>query len=154
MITAITDAFTADHHHCDQLLATLESSLASADWTAIGAASRSLSAAMDRHFTLEEDVIFPALSKIFLVAEQPIEIMVSEHDQMRALLQELGEAVDGRDQDACLGLLETLHLMVQQHNYKEEGVIYPMADGALREQGVAMAELLSQGESTNRLGGR
>jgi iron-sulfur cluster repair protein YtfE (RIC family) len=143
MFTAITDTLTDDHHRCDRLLAETEASLARGDWAAIGAASDALFTAMDRHFALEEDVIFPALSRIFAVAENPIEIMCSEHAQMRALLQELREAVAARGTDACLGILETLHLLARQHNYKEEGVIYPMADGGLREQAVEMAARLT-----------
>lgn len=147
MITAIHDTFTADHQRCDRLLAATEACLAGDDWSAIGAAATALAEAMNRHFDLEEEVVFPALAEVFLVAEQPIEIMCGEHAQMRALLRDLGKAVAARDPDACLGILETLHLVVQQHNYKEEGVIYPMADGALRERATTMATLLDGGRS-------
>jgi iron-sulfur cluster repair protein YtfE (RIC family) len=78
------------------------------------------------------------------VAEHPIEIMCSEHAQMRRLLADLGQAVDARDTPTFLGILETLHFLVQQHNYKEEGIIYPMADGALPEQAADMAALLRE----------
>jgi hemerythrin-like domain-containing protein len=60
--------------------------------------------------------------------------MRMEHDQMRALLAELGEAVETRDQEAGLGILETLHLLIQQHNAKEEGILYPLADISLADQ--------------------
>jgi iron-sulfur cluster repair protein YtfE (RIC family) len=134
MMTAITDTFTEDHHRCDRLLAAAEASADGSDWSAIAAAAAALVTAMDRHFALEEDIVFPALAQVFFVAENPIEIMCSEHAQMRQLLAEIGEAVDARDKNALLGILETLHFLVQQHNYKEEGIIYPMADGALPER--------------------
>ncbi len=134
MITAITDTFTHDHHRCDQLLAAAEASSGKGDWFAISDATTALVTAMDRHFALEEDLVFPALARVFLVAEQPIEVMCNEHAQMRQLFEDLVEAVTMRDKTAYLGILETLHFVVQQHNYKEEGVIYPMADGALPEQ--------------------
>jgi iron-sulfur cluster repair protein YtfE (RIC family) len=143
MITAITDRFTEDHRRCDHLLAAAEASAAGADWSAIGAAAAALVTAMDRHFTLEEDIVFPALAQVFFVAENPIEIMCSEHAQMRQLLAEIGEAVDARDKSAFLGILETLHFLVQQHNYKEEGIIYPMADGALPERAADMAAMIA-----------
>jgi iron-sulfur cluster repair protein YtfE (RIC family) len=143
MITAITDSFTQDHHRCDQLLAAAEASIGTADWSAIGAAGDALAAGMDRHFALEEEVVFPALSRVFLVAENPIEIMCSEHAQMRLLLADLGQAVEARDTSTFLGILETLHFLVQQHNYKEEGIIYPMADGALPEHAADMAALIT-----------
>ncbi|AFL72989.1 hemerythrin domain-containing protein [Thiocystis violascens] len=143
MIAAITDSFTQDHHRCDHLLAATEASIGSGDWSAIEMAATALVDAMNRHFAVEEDVVFPALARVFLVAENPIEIMCSEHAQMRQLFEELGDAVAARDKTAVLGLLETLHFLVQQHNYKEEGVLYPMADGALREQAAEMATLLT-----------
>ncbi|WP_373508316.1 hemerythrin domain-containing protein [Thiocapsa sp.] len=142
MITAITDTFTDDHHRCDRLLAAAEASAGGSDWSAIGAAA-ALATAMERHFTLEEDIVFPALAQVFFVAENPIEIMCSEHAQMRPLVADLGEAVGARDKSAFLGILETLHFLVQQHNYNEEGIIYPMADGALPERAVEMAAMIS-----------
>jgi iron-sulfur cluster repair protein YtfE (RIC family) len=143
MMTAITDTFTEDHHRCDRLLAAAEASAAGSDWSAIGAAAAALINAMDRHFALEENIVFPALARVFFVAEHPIEIMCSEHAQMRQLLAELGAAVEGRDKDGVLGTLETLHFLVQQHNYKEEGIIYPMADGALPERAAEMAAVMT-----------
>jgi hemerythrin-like domain-containing protein len=144
MITAITDSFTQDHQHCDRLLAAAEASVGRADWSAVGAATAALVAAMDRHFALEEDVVFPALAQVFPVAENPIEIMCSEHAQMRLLFGDLGDAVHACDKTAVLGILETLHFLVQQHNYKEEGVIYPMADSALPERAADMAALMTE----------
>ena len=143
MITAITDTFTEDHHRCDRLLAAAEASAGGSDWSAIGTAAEALVTAMDRHFALEEEVVFPALAQVFFVAENPIEIMCNEHAQMRQLLAEIGEAVDAHDQNALLGILETLHFLVQQHNYKEEGIIYPMADGALPERAADMAAMIA-----------
>jgi iron-sulfur cluster repair protein YtfE (RIC family) len=143
MMTAITDTFTEDHHRCDRLLAAAEASTGGSDWSAIGAAATALVTAMDRHFALEEEIVFPALAQVFFVAENPIEIMCSEHAQMRQLLAEIGEAVDARDKHALLGILETLHFLVQQHNYKEEGIIYPMADGALPERASEMAAMMA-----------
>jgi hypothetical protein len=62
---------------------------------------------------------------------------------MRQLLADLGEAVGARDKSAFLGILETLHFLVQQHNYKEEGLIDPMADGALPERAAEMSAMVS-----------
>jgi hemerythrin-like domain-containing protein len=142
--SAITDAFTDDHHRCDHLLAEAERRLVGTDWQASGEAARDLIAAMDRHFILEEEVLFPALAQVFRVAEHPIEVMVTEHAQMRALFNDLSEGVASRDRDSCRGVLETLHFLVQQHNYKEEGVLYPMADGALAERGAEIAAHLGK----------
>ncbi|KAA6187813.1 hemerythrin domain-containing protein [Thiohalocapsa marina] len=142
MTTAITDAFTHDHRACDHLLAAAESAVGTGGWSAIGRASEALIAAVERHFRAEEAALFPALAKVFLIAAHPIEILCGEHAQIRRLLEDLRAAVATCDREAVLGILETLNLLVQQHNYKEEAVIYPMADGALRERASDMAALV------------
>jgi iron-sulfur cluster repair protein YtfE (RIC family) len=143
MSCVITEAFTDDHHRCDLLLAQAERRIGAKDWPGADAAARDLGAALERHFRLEEEQLFPALALVFKVAEQPIEVMVGEHTQMRALLADLDEAVAARDQAACLGIVETLHFLIQQHNFKEEGVLYPMADGALPPRAAELAALVS-----------
>lgn len=145
MSSAITDSFTTDHHRCDLLLAEAERTLAGGDWPAAAEAIAALVTAMEHHFALEEEVLFPELAQVFKVASNPIEVMVGEHAQMRALFADLGQAAADRDQATGLGVLETLHFLVQQHNYKEEGVLYPMADGALPERGAAIADQLTGG---------
>lgn len=142
MSSIITDAFTHDHHACDHLLAAAEKSLSSGDWDAIGQASEALISAVNHHFDVEEQTLFPRLASIYRVASNPIEVMCSEHAQMRALLGDLGEAVAQRDRDTCQGVLETFHFLTQQHNSKEEIVLYPMADGALRDQATEIAGLV------------
>ncbi|MBK1720676.1 hemerythrin domain-containing protein [Thiocystis violacea] len=142
MTSVITDSFTHDHHRCDRLLAAAETSLTLGDWSEIAPAAQALVAAMEQHFRLEEETLFPQLAQVFAVAANPIEVMTAEHAQMRALFEDLTAAVGTRDKDACVGILETLHFVGQQHNYKEETVLYPMADGALRERGEGIAACL------------
>ncbi len=143
MGSVITDAFTQDHHRCDQLLAAAETSLGSGDWVAIAQVADALCTAMEAHFALEEGTLFPELTQVFRVAANPIEVMLSEHAQMRALLLDLTDAVAEHDKETCVGVLETLHFAVQQHNYKEEAVLYPMADGALRERAPEISDMLA-----------
>jgi hemerythrin-like domain-containing protein len=44
----------------------------------------------------------------------------------------MGDAVRARNRDEALGTAETFFLFLQQHNVKEEQVLYPMADQALQ----------------------
>jgi len=52
--------------------------------------------------------------------------MRMEHQQMRALVQDLDNALAAKEKDEYLGLSETLMVMMQQHNMKEEMMLYPM----------------------------
>jgi hemerythrin-like domain-containing protein len=57
--------------------------------------------------------------------------MRAEHAEMRELFERLAAAAAARDADEFLGLAETLNLLVQQHNMKEEQVLYALMDESL-----------------------
>jgi len=65
------------------------------------------------------------------MTQGPTMIMRHEHDQMRALFAQIEDALQRRDEDDFLGNTETLLILIQQHNMKEEGMLYPMADEQL-----------------------
>ena len=50
---------------------------------------------------------------------------------MRILVEQVSAALSARDQPAFLGLAETLMLLIQQHNMKEEQILYPMMDESI-----------------------
>ena len=117
-----------DHRRCDHLLASCESEIAARSWQAADETAIAFRDALLHHFALEEEVLFPALEQANPAAGGPTGVMRMEHRQIRHLLDDLAEAVRARDSDTCLGDLETLHMLSQQHNAKEEGILYPLAD--------------------------
>lgn len=131
MTDPISAALTEDHHRCDRLLALVERATGDGDWAAVGREAAQFRDAMESHFRFEEEVLFPSLEGRLPMAAGPTGVMRMEHAQMRRMLEELAAAVASRSADDCLGILETLHLVIQQHNAKEEGILYPMADRAL-----------------------
>jgi hemerythrin-like domain-containing protein len=134
MTDTIAAFMTDDHQRCDRLLAACEQLVSVGDWTRLAERATELSSALTGHFDMEERVLFTELVAVSPWASGPTGMMTMEHGQMRALVEQLGEAVGEQDADACLGILETLHLVIQQHNSKEEGILYPMADESLGDQ--------------------
>jgi hemerythrin-like domain-containing protein len=68
--------------------------------------------------------------------------MRQEHLQMRALLDDALAALAEGDVDSYLGHADTLLIMIQQHNLKEENVLYPMCDQHLAGQAEGLVEQL------------
>jgi hemerythrin-like domain-containing protein len=128
MPESFAETLTEDHRRCDRLLARVETIANGGDWDRIAVEALGLHGATERHFAFEEDVLFPALESSAPTAAGPTGVMRAEHRQIRQLLAELEQAVEARDADECLGVLETLHLVSQQHNTKEEAILYRMAD--------------------------
>lgn len=142
MTDTIARYLTEDHRRCDRLLADCEAAIASRSWPASDTAAAGLRDALLHHFALEEEVLFPEVEQASPAASGPTGVMRMEHRQMRQLLDELAASVQARDRENCLGELETLHMIGQQHNSKEEGILYPLADNALGDRADAMAKRL------------
>ncbi len=142
MADSISTTMTADHRHCDHLLATFEERVAVKDWDRAVGDGQGLAAALLDHFAREEQRLFPELLAVDPRAGGPIQVMTLEHRQMRALLVDLEGAIGKRDADECLGLVETLHFLIQQHNAKEEGILYPLADQSLAARSAGLLDQL------------
>ncbi len=143
----ITNYMCTDHKHCDGVFATLEQEVSAARWDAADTAMIEFSGEMDLHLNMEEYVLFPAFETATGNTTGPTAVMRSEHDQIRAMLAELRDAVANRDGAAFAGIAETLHIMLQQHNMKEEGVLYPMTDRVLGDAREEILERMTQLES-------
>jgi len=134
MANSISQTMTEDHRRCDHLLALTETSATGADWQTIALEAEVFREAMEHHFRFEEETLFPRLEEQAPMAAGPTRVMRMEHQQMRQMLDEVVDAVQGRKKADLLGILETLHMLTQQHNAKEEAILYPMADDVLSEQ--------------------
>ena len=138
----VTTYMSHDHRRCDDLFAALEAAAGEGDWDTATAGLETFLEGMTHHFELEETQVFPEFERLTGMAMGPTRIMRMEHDQMRGLFEELRAAVTARDGDEALGVAETLNILMQQHNLKEEEIVYPMTDQALGEGATAFARQL------------
>lgn len=141
MIT-IRSLMTDDHRHCDDLFAAAEKAVGNKTVPAAVAAFRLFQAAMLAHFAAEEATLFPAFEAKTGMNTGPTQVMRLEHRQMRSLLEAAGEALQAGLLDDYLGQAEALLIMMQQHNMKEENVLYPMCDQQLVAEQPVMLERL------------
>ena len=130
----LTDFLTNEHRDCDALFADAEHAAHEGDLAAAGSAFAAFAESLRQHLAIEEEVLFPAFEARTGMAGGPTAVMRMEHVQMRTLLEQLQRALDAGSLDDFLGLGETLNVLVQQHNMKEEQMLYPMCDRALGDQ--------------------
>ena len=133
-MTTISTLMQDNHRHCDELYAATEEAVVDQDWGVAQQHWAAFSNEFNRHITeWEEGRLFPALEAAN-GPPGPIAVMRSEHEQMRAVVAQLSEAVAAREQQQFLGLGETLMLLTQQHNMKEENILYPIMDQLIADQ--------------------
>ena len=141
---AITTPLFKHHKFCDDAFADAEAACGKGDWELGAKTFGVLREQLEAHFSTEETLLFPAFESATGMTSGPTAVMRSEHRQMRDLLDQMRAAIDTQDGDGFDGAAETLLILMQQHNMKEENILYPMCDSALAgsEIGAAVAESL------------
>jgi hemerythrin-like domain-containing protein len=134
-MSSIPEYMTSKHRECDEIFSEAETAVADKNWPLALEKWQCFACELTEHFTQEEEVLFPKFEAATGMTAGPTQVMRMEHKQMRALVQDLDNALAAKEKDEYLGLSETLMVMMQQHNMKEEMMLYPM-----------MAQHLSDGE--------
>lgn len=127
----ISSFLTQDHRACDEEFANMENSVASGDWVDANSKLVKFSTDLLHHFDMEEKVMFSAFENKTGMTQGPTAMMRMEHDQMRVLLEDLKADVNATNKDHFFGVSESLMMLMQQHNMKEEQMLYAMADSHL-----------------------
>jgi iron-sulfur cluster repair protein YtfE (RIC family) len=130
-MSTILDFLGSDHRACDDIFASAEAAVAQKNWDSARSLFDRFQAAMAHHLAMEETVLFPAFEARTHNSTGPTQVMRMEHEQMRGLLQDMASAVADANHSRFLGLSETLNMLMQQHNMKEENMLYPMSDQVL-----------------------
>ena len=131
MSSTINSFMAAHHKECDELFTQAEQAVSEGDWEGGMSRWQAFADELEKHFVREEQVLFPEFEQATGMTGGPTQMMRMEHEQMRALLNEINKAGTARDMDQFLGLSETLMVTMQQHNMKEEQILYPMTDQSL-----------------------
>ena len=147
---SITETLSADHHRCDEIFTDTEALISGGNWGEGGARFEDFRDAMEHHFAMEEEVLFPDLEQRSGQSMGPTRVMRMEHAQMRELLDDMYGCIERQARDDFLGLSETLLVIMQQHNAKEEQILYRMADQVL---GDGVAELIERMAAVDALQG-
>jgi hemerythrin-like domain-containing protein len=125
---------TGDHKRCDNLFLEAEKFVVKGDWGNAQKLYNEFHKAVEQHFAMEEQVLFPDFERAHGSEVGPTQVMRYEHEQMRSLMQALQQAVADNNKDSFLGEADTLLVLMQQHNAKEEMMLYPMTDQMLADQ--------------------
>jgi hemerythrin-like domain-containing protein len=130
---SISDYMAERHRVCDELFAVAEEAAGNGDWDAAAKQFTEFHRAMEEHFTEEEGTLFPAFEEATGMTMGPTYVMKSEHGNMRDMFDEMKQAVEAKDADSYLGLAETALVLIQQHNLKEDQILYPMMDQTMAD---------------------
>lgn len=139
-MSSITQFLEDDHQQCDGLFHRSEACVDAAQWDEAARLFQAFGAALQLHFTMEEEVLFPAFEQATGSSQGPTTVMRSEHVQLQRIVGEAAGALAARHADDFFAAAETLQIMMSQHNMKEESILYPMSDRMLGERRAQVLE--------------
>jgi hemerythrin-like domain-containing protein len=127
----ISSFLTQDHRTCDEKFVNMENAVNDKNWEDANTKLNIFVEDLLHHFNMEEKVMFPAFENKTGMTQGPTAMMRMEHDQMRGLVEDLKTDVRETNQNHFFGVSESLMMLMQQHNMKEEQMLYAMADNHL-----------------------
>jgi len=140
-MSTIKEYLSADHSRCDELFATMEDAVAK-DINSAQEAFNDFADNTERHFQMEERVMFLEFETKTGMTQGPTAMMRHEHEQMRNLLNDMKASIEAKDKDKFFGNSETLMILMQQHNMKEEQMLYTMAQQHLSAESDRIVDMM------------
>jgi hemerythrin-like domain-containing protein len=133
-MTSLQQFMGGDHRHCDDLFYAAEEAARAGNADACRLAFATFDHAVRQHLDVEEQLLFPRFEDATGMRMGPTVVMRGEHDEFRELLVQMTQQLGAADLQGFLGNADTFLILMQQHNLKEENVLYPMMDQALAAQ--------------------
>ncbi|MBF0138504.1 MAG: hemerythrin domain-containing protein [Magnetococcus sp. DMHC-1] len=131
----IGEFMTGDHRRCDSVFVNLEQEATAGNKETTSRYFGQFELGMLHHFDMEEKVFFPAFENRTGMTRGPTTVMRMEHDQMRGILKQMRQSLEGGDTGGVARACTTLLMVMQQHNIKEEQMLYAMGDMHLGSDG-------------------
>ena len=131
-LRGVNEALSWDHDRLEELESAAFENRRSGDLAAARELFCEFAAGLRRHIGFEEDVVFPSFEERagMLPEEGPTAVMRAEHREIETLLGRIEAAIGEPDSDAE-ALRRDLKMVLDEHNFKEEQVLYPVADELL-----------------------
>jgi hemerythrin-like domain-containing protein len=87
------------------------------------------------HHIKEEDIFFIELNKDSVSMHcNPIPQMLHEHDLGRWFVKNIEDALEANNKGKLINSIKSYSELLREHIYKEDNILYPMADAALSSE--------------------
>ncbi len=141
-MSTIKEFLTTDHSKCDEYFADMEAK-ATESLESANEACDTFIAQTEKHFQMEERVMFEEFETKTGMTQGPTAMMRHEHNQLRGLMVQMKEALESANKDKFFGTTETFMILQQQHNMKEEQMLYPMAQQHLDAESDRIVKMMN-----------
>ncbi len=140
----ISNYMREEHRSCDESFAKAEQAASGGDFESAFSYFEDFMIETLKHFSKEEEILFPVFEEVSGSTQGPTQVMRYEHNQVRELLEQLSNAIKSEDKERFFSVADTLMILLQQHNMKEEQMLYAMCDRLLAPQAKELVEKMKE----------
>jgi hypothetical protein len=125
----ISEYLIADQTRCDDALMQLKAEVTRKKWNVASAAFEQFNSALERHFKMEESVVFAAFEN-----SGPASAVRREHQTLRVILGCIWEDVRQHDAHHFFGHVDTLRVVLRHQYSRKKSALYAMLDSLLSDR--------------------
>ncbi|MCC6848660.1 MAG: DUF2249 domain-containing protein [Deltaproteobacteria bacterium] len=130
----VTGYLQEDHERLDAIVPEVQALVRAGSLPEAGARFAEFTCGLGRHIEVEEQVLFPTFEELTgMSGGGPTFVMRDEHVEIRRLMDATTGALRAGDAAKAEESLQRLTETLATHNMKEERMLYPMTDQALRD---------------------
>jgi uncharacterized protein (DUF2249 family)/iron-sulfur cluster repair protein YtfE (RIC family) len=130
----VTELLQTDHRRLDAIYERFEKAVKEDRWDEASRDFKEFATGLKRHIRSEEEILFPVFEeKTGMVDAGPTAVMRMEHTDIKALLDKIVAATDGKEAAEVKDSANALTLILADHNMKEEHILYPESDSFLND---------------------
>lgn len=111
------------HRHLREILRDFDSAVAAGDRSWVAEVFALYRSALEAHFALEEDVLFPALHGLHPEHRAELEALADEHVELAAVLERLAAGLERDSMDRFGGTVRGLVKTLGRHEQREERLV-------------------------------
>ena len=135
-MAGIHEYMTNHHLLCDDIFVHARRAAMDGDWLVTEQGCKAFLHQINRHIDVEENLLFPAFEAKTGTMGGPTHVMRMEHAQLRNLFDEMLTAIDGKQAESYLLTADLVAALLNEHNQKEENILYPMIDEMLGPEAI------------------
>ncbi len=124
----VSEFLGSDHRRLDAIFRKTGELVAAGSFAEASASFAEFASGLSRHIDMEETILFPFFEARTGMTAGPTAVMRREHVEIRRLLAAISAALAGSDGAAFTAARGPLLEILEAHNQKEEGILYPLSD--------------------------
>lgn len=143
---SIREAFATQHRELDELFDSARSAAEEGAWFPAQDRFLLFRNGIEKHMGVEERLLFPAYEEHHGgMGTETAGDLRKDHRDLRIFFDKIWEALLARDPEHSLDLMNSVHLILRQHESREESELYPAMDALMAEyRDVVLAVLRHQ----------